>query len=157
MPTRGARVGTFTEAIDVMPTILAWLGAEKPRSADGHSLLPFLHGKPGEQWRDAVFFEHDFRNVRSQRVERALGITSDECSYAAVRDDKYKYVHFTSLPPLLFDIADDPHEMNNLAGRNDSASVELAYAQKLLSWRLLNQERILTNMHVGEGGLYVHA
>lgn len=154
--TRGSRIPQFTEAIDVMPTILGWLGGEKPRSADGHSLLPFLHGSDPGAWRDAVFFEHDFRNVRTQRAETALGITSDECSYAVVRDRQYKYVHFTSLPPLLFDIAQDPHEMENLAGRAEFASVELACAQKLLSWRLLNQERTLTNMHVGEGGLYVH-
>ncbi|MFT3670643.1 alkaline phosphatase family protein [Aestuariivirga sp.] len=155
--TRGTRVDRFTEAIDIMPTILDWLGAGKPRSVDGHSLVHFLHGTAVEHWRDAVFFEHDFRNVRSQRVEKALGISSDECSYAVVRDSRFKYIHFTSLPPLLFDLTTDPTEMNNLAGRREYAAVELSYAQKLLSWRLLNQERVLTNMHIGEGGLYVHS
>jgi arylsulfatase A-like enzyme len=151
---RGSEVSAFTEAIDVMPTILDWLGAEIPRSCDGRSLLPFLKGETPTKWRDAVYFEHDFRNVRSQLAEQALGITSDECSYAVIRDDKFKYVHFAALPPLLFDIAKDPHEFVNLAGKPDYLETELHYARRLLSWRLLNQERVLTNMHVGEGGVF---
>ena len=150
----GTEVTAFTEAIDVMPTILDWLGADIPRSCDGRSLKPFLSGETPSTWRDAVFFEHDFRNVRSQRVEQALGITSDECSYAVIRDAKFKYVHFAALPPLLFDIAKDPHEFVNLAGRPEYLETELHYARRLLSWRLLNQDRVLTNMHVGEGGVF---
>jgi arylsulfatase A-like enzyme len=147
-------VTAFSEAIDIMPTILDWLGAEIPRSCDGRSLLPLLQGRRPETWRDAVYFEHDFRNVRSQRVEQALGLTSDECSYAVVRDDRYKYVHFAALPPLLFDLVKDPHEFTNIAGRAEHQAIELHYARKLLSWRLLNQERVLTNMHVGAGGVF---
>jgi arylsulfatase A-like enzyme len=152
--SRGSTVEAFTEAIDIMPTILDWLGADIPRSCDGRSLLPFLEGRTPDRWRDAVFFEHDFRNVRSQRVEQALDIPSDECSYAVVRDSNYKYVHFAALPPLLFDVVNDPHEFTNLAGRPEHLGTELRYAQKLLSWRLVNQERLLTNMHVGEGGVF---
>ncbi|MGE0237744.1 MAG: alkaline phosphatase family protein [Parvibaculaceae bacterium] len=151
---RGAKVTAFSEAIDVMPTILDWLGAEIPRSCDGRSLLPFLTGHTPERWRDAVFFEHDFRTVRSQRAETALGISSDECAYAVVRDARYKYVHFAALPPLLFDIENDPDEFVNLAGKPEHRDTELRYARRLLSWRLVNQERLLTNMHVGEGGLF---
>lgn len=152
--TRGKLIEDFSEAIDVMPTVLEWLGLEIPRTSDGASLLPLIHGEKPEDWRDAVFFEHDFRNVRSQAVETALGIPSDKCSYAVVRDDRYKYVHFAALPPLLFDIANDPKERVNLA--NDPAHVPtlLHYAQKLLDWRLTYQERGLTNMHVGKGGLF---
>jgi len=154
--TRGSRINSFTEAIDVMPTILDWLGAASPRTVDGRSFLPFLRGQVPHAWREEVYFEHDFRNVRSQKVERALNLNSDECSYAVIRDAKFKYVHFAALPPLLFDIVSDPQEMKNLAGLPSYLATELAYAQKLLSWRLLNQERTLTNMHVGEGGVYEH-
>ncbi len=153
-PAHGTKVARFSEAIDVMPTILDWLGGDIPRSCDGRSLLPFLSGQRLDRWRDAVFFEHDFRDVRRQRAESALGISSDECSYAVIRDDKYKYVHFAALPPLLFDIASDPDEFVNLAGKQEHRDTELHYARRLLSWRLVNQERVLTNMHVGPGGLF---
>jgi arylsulfatase A-like enzyme len=151
---RGTRVTAFSEAIDVMPTILEWLAGDIPRSCDGRSLLPFLSGEAPQRWRDAVFFEHDFRDVRRQRAETALGISSDECAYSVIRDDQYKYVHFAALPPLLFDIANDPGEFANLAGRSEHRDAELHYASRLLSWRLVSQERVLTNMHVGHGGLF---
>jgi arylsulfatase A-like enzyme len=107
--SRGGRIDGFTEAVDIMPTILDWLGLDVPRACDGRSLLPLLRGKMPEDWREAVFFEHDFRTVATQRAETALGISSDQCSYAAIRDRRYKYVHFAALPPLLFDLAADPH------------------------------------------------
>jgi arylsulfatase A-like enzyme len=155
--TRGQVVEKFTEAIDIMPTILDFIDIPIPRTCDGQSLLPMLEGPAPETWRDAVFFEHDFRDVRGQRVETALGITSDEACYAVVRDDRYKYVHFPSLPPLLFDIAADPHETRNLANDPAMGPVMLRYAQKMLDWRLTHAERTLTNMSLGAGGLFVRS
>jgi len=31
------------------------------------------------------------------------------------RSKQWKYVHFTNLPPLLYDLEADPHEQHNLA------------------------------------------
>ena len=45
----GSRISAFTEAVDVMPTILDWLGAVPPRACDGHSLLPFLQGEQPDE------------------------------------------------------------------------------------------------------------
>jgi arylsulfatase A-like enzyme len=150
---RGNRVTEFTEAIDVMPTILSRLGAPLPRNCDGRSLMHFLHGEHLASWRDCAFFEHDFRSVRTLETEVALDIPSDACSYAVIRDRKFKYIHFAALPPLFFDIEHDPHEFKNLADDPKCRLTMLSYAQRLLSWRLLHQERQFTNMHVGEGGL----
>jgi arylsulfatase A-like enzyme len=152
---RGLRVTEMTQAIDVMPTILDWIGQPVPRTCDGRSLVPFLKGDVPADWREEVFFEHDFRNVRSQAVEKALGISSDECIYAVIRGKRWKYVHFAALPPLLFDLENDPHESRNLAGDPAMHDVMLACARRLLDWRLTAQERTMTNMHVGEGGLFV--
>ncbi|MCH7635049.1 MAG: sulfatase-like hydrolase/transferase [Proteobacteria bacterium] len=48
---RGRVVSAFTENIDVMPTIVDWLGLKVPVECDGESLLPFCRGKtrPGNQ------------------------------------------------------------------------------------------------------------
>jgi arylsulfatase A-like enzyme len=153
--TRGQQVDNLTQAIDVMPTILEWIGLPVPRACDGTSLMPFLRDHAPGDWRDAVYFEHDFRDVRDQRPEQMLGISSDQCCYAAVRDTSYKYVHFPASPPLLFDIAADPHETTNLAEDPAYAGVMLKYARKMLDWRLTSAERTMTNMHLGEGGLYI--
>jgi arylsulfatase A-like enzyme len=154
---RGRQVEAFTEAVDIMPTILDWLGQSVPRACDGRSLLELLHGGAPQNWRDAVFFEHDFRTVKAQKAETALGLASDECNYAVVRDKCYKYVHFAALPPLLFDLAEDPHETNNLAGHPEMAATVLRYAQKMLSWRLTHAERTLTNMQLTADGVFSRA
>jgi arylsulfatase A-like enzyme len=45
--TRGTAVSSFSENIDLMPTILDWAGAQIPGSCDGFSLLPFLVAEHG--------------------------------------------------------------------------------------------------------------
>jgi arylsulfatase A-like enzyme len=70
-----------------------------------------------------------------------------------IRDSRYKYVHFTALPPLFFDLQKDPDELHDLADDAAYASLVLAYAQKMLSWRMANDERALTHLRVGPGGV----
>jgi arylsulfatase A-like enzyme len=151
--TRGRKLEDFTEAVDLMPTILDWLGLKTPRQCDGRSLLPFLQGATPQGWRTEAHFEHDFRDVPDQVPERALHLHSDDCNYAAIRDHRYKYVHFAALPPLLFDIAADPGETRNLADDPAHATVALEYARKMLSWRLRHAERTLTGMHLTARGV----
>ncbi|WP_260854812.1 sulfatase/phosphatase domain-containing protein [Mesorhizobium amorphae] len=136
-----------------MPTVLDWLGLEKPRACDGRSLLPLLRGDTPADWRNAIFFEHDFRTVVTQKAEVTLGITSDQCSYAVIRDDRFKYVHFAALPPLLFDLVEDPDETTNLAEWPDMTPTVLHYAQRMLDWRLTHAERTLTNMMITQAGV----
>ena len=42
-------------------------------------------------------------------------LTPEECSLICIRTSKWKYVHFPSLPSLLFDLENDTLEMKNLA------------------------------------------
>ena len=131
----------FTELIDVMPTIIDWLGGEIPEACDGRSLAPLLAGTRPADWRTELHYEYDFRDVYYSAPERDLGLGLDECSLCAVQDDRYKYVHFAALPPLFFDLAADPHQFNNLAEHPDYGDRVREYAQKALSWRLVNADR----------------
>ncbi|MEX2648211.1 MAG: alkaline phosphatase family protein [Alphaproteobacteria bacterium] len=151
--TRGTIVEAFTETIDTMPTILDALGLPVPRQCDGRSLVPFLHGAPPADWRREVHWEFDFRDVRDPTIERALGIGMDDCTLAVLRDRKGKYVHFTALPPLFFDLEADPRQFRDLARDPARAGDVLGYAQRMLSWRMANDERVLTGTAVGEGGV----
>ena len=144
--TRGQIVESFTEHIDLMPTILEALALQTPEQCEGRSLLPFLNGKAPPNWRDAVHFAYDFRDLLSGRVESALGLTSAECHFMAIRDERYKYVHFPTLPPLFFDLEADPHECNNRADDPAYARQVSTYAQKLLSWRMSHERRGLSMM-----------
>lgn len=150
---RGRQHDAFTEAVDIMPTILDWLSLETPRQCDGRSLLPLVEGKQPSPWRTEVRWEHDFRDIPSLDPETELGLASDDCAYAVVRDHRFKYVHFAALPPLFFDLKADPWEMRNLAMDPAYATEMLGYAQKMLSWRLSHADRTLTGMHLTGRGV----
>jgi arylsulfatase A-like enzyme len=143
----------FTESVDVMPTILDWLGGDIPRACDGHSLLPLVSGEKPEDWRTHLFYEYDFRDVFYSRPQSALGMPIDDCSLCVVQDANWKYVHFAALPPLLFDLRRDPHGFDNLAEDHAYASVVRDYAQRALSHRMRHAERTLTHFRATPQGL----
>ena len=149
---RGARVDRFTENVDIMPTLLEAIGAPVPDQCDGRSLSPFLSGDAPAAWRDEAHWEFDFHNPLDDSAERVLGLTLHQCALNVVRGERYKYVHFTKLPPLFFDLEADPGETRNLADDPAHASLVLAYAQKLLSWRMNHDEQTLTHLSLTDSG-----
>ena len=143
----------FTESVDVLPTILEWLGGQTPRACDGRSLLPVVkHGVP-EDWRKHLFYEFDFRDVFYSQPQPVLGLGMDDCSLCVVQDESWKYVHFAALPPLLFNLKDDPAQLRNLAGLPEHAEIVARYAQLALSHRMKHAERTLTHFRSGPKGL----
>jgi arylsulfatase A-like enzyme len=149
----GEKIGAFTENVDVMPTILDWLGLDIPVACDGESLLPFCRGDGVQHWRTEAHAEFDFRHFPGLDGGAALGLTPDQCTANIIRDRRYKYVHFTGLPALFFDLENDPHEFHNLASDPASHGLVLKYAQKMLSWRMNHDERTLANTRLGPEGV----
>ncbi len=152
----GQRVTAFTENIDIAPTVLDWLGIEVPQIWDGRSLLGLAGGGEPDGWRDHVFWEYDFRDIEKRGAESRLGLQPDQCTLNVYRDERYKYVHFTALPPLLFDLENDPDEFENIADRPEAAAIIADYAGRLLSHRMLHAERTLTNSKLTESGVLHH-
>jgi len=152
---RGRIVDRFTETVDCMPTILDWLDAPSPRQVDGHSLLPFCRGETPADWRTEAHYEFDFRDLFYSKPESALGIDMDDCALTVLHGERYKYVHFTTLPPLLFDLQNDPGELRNLADDPGHREVMLDCAQKLLTRRMRHAERTLTHYAASPDGLIV--
>jgi hypothetical protein len=62
-------------------------------------------------------------------------------------------VHFSGLPPLFFDLDEDPDHFEDRAGDPAYASRVLEYAQKMLSWRMEHSERTLANLVVTPRGV----
>lgn len=151
--TRGQRVNRFTESVDIVPTILEWVGMDIPRQCDGKSLIPFCNGTPPAEWRTEVHWEYDFRDVTDTSVEENLGITLDQCTLNVIRDDRFKYVHFNNLPALFFDVEADPNNFSDISKNPEFACDMLNYTQKMLSWRMQNDERILTGMKLTPQGV----
>lgn len=140
------RIGAFTEHVDVMPTLLEWLDLDAPRQCDGHSLMPFLRGSPTpREWRTEAHWEFDFRDSQYDAV---LGTSLETSVLNVVRSDDTKYVHFAGLPPLLFDLANDPGELVDIS-HDDRAQRRLAdYSRRLLSWRMSHTDKTLSHYRV---------
>ena len=94
---RGTVVDQFSEHVDVLPTILHWLGAtELPLQCDGHSLLPFLTAGEGAPsgWRTEAHWEYDWRDVTQSAdaaaaeggsPEEQMGLTMHQCGLMVSR------------------------------------------------------------------------
>ncbi|MEE8387419.1 MAG: alkaline phosphatase family protein [Acidiferrobacterales bacterium] len=150
---RGLRVDAFTESVDIMPTILECLGVDIPNQCDGEPLTPFCHGETPANWRKEVHWGFDFRNFNDSDGNTIFGLKPDQCSVNVIRDRRYKYVHFTALPPLLFDLEQDPDELHNLVDQPEYQGLVLEYAQKMLSWRMNHDERVLANIKLTPEGV----
>lgn len=153
--SRGIVVESFTENVDIMPTLLNFLDLEIPVQCDGLSLLPFLHSNqvPGN-WRQEAHWEFDFRDIiNGEEIEKELNLTQHQCTLNVIRSNDYKYVHFTDLPPLFFDLKKDPHELVNQASNPEYLPLVLEYTQKMLSWRMNHDEQLLTHLTLSGDGV----
>ncbi len=153
-PRPGAKLGTrinhFTESVDLLPTVLEWLGVDSPRQLDGMSVLPLARGESDSPLREGVFVEYDFRNVRDFTFEKALGIAPSECALNIFRGERWKYAHFNALPPLLFDMREDPDEFNNLAETNKKEAAR--GMREILNLRMRHAERDYADTLCGKPG-----
>jgi len=147
------RVSAFTESVDILPTMLEWLGAEAPRACDGRSLLPWCRGETPEDWRREAHFEFDFRDVYYSTPQSALGLSLDAACLAGIVDEQHKYVHFAQLPSPLFDRRTDPGELVDRSGDPAKAEAVRDLMGRMLSWRLLHAERTLTGFRATPQGL----
>jgi arylsulfatase A-like enzyme len=154
--SHGDTVQLFTSAADIFPTLCDRLDIEPGNGVDGRSLLPFTQGEGPANWRDAAFWEFDFRDIADQQAEHHFGLGSNACNLAVIRDETFKFVHFAGLPPLLFDLSSDPMELENIAADPAHLSTRLAYAEKLLSLRARHLDQTLAYTELTENGPVRH-
>jgi arylsulfatase A-like enzyme len=146
---RRRRVTRFTESVDLFPTLIDWLGGSVPNQADGHSLMPFVEGEVVDNWRNAAHWTYDFREVASRTAESHFRLPSTQCTCSVLRGERYKYVHFPSLPPVLFDLEADPHEQHNLVDDPAHREIRLACAEELLAWLTTHRDESLSLIALG--------
>jgi len=95
----GLRHGAQVRTVDVVPTVLDWIGLPVPRAAVGRSLLPLLG-----QDRPLPGFAEAWLKPRREDETKALD------------DGRWKLVrNLRTGQELLFDLAADPGERNDLA------------------------------------------
>jgi arylsulfatase A-like enzyme len=81
---RGRVVAEFTEAVDVMPTILGWLGRPVPHTCDGHD-LPLPAGRDARRWRRRPLGL--ISATSAAPISTALGLAPEEWPF--VRRDRH--------------------------------------------------------------------
>jgi len=92
--------------VDIAPTILGLAGVPVPEDVDGKSVKPLLMGK-SIPWRSEFLYEYyEYPAVHMVRKNRGI------------RTKRWKYIHYFEDPEEfeLYDIQNDPHEVNNLYG-----------------------------------------
>ncbi|NOZ32955.1 MAG: alkaline phosphatase family protein [Alphaproteobacteria bacterium] len=150
----GSTVDALAESIDIAPTILESIGRPIPAAMNGRSLVQFLRGDRPENWRDCVHLELDFGDpARPTQWQGNTSIPLREANLVILREERFKLVHFNGpLPPVLFDLDADPHEMNDLANDPAHATTLLRLTRKLLSFRMTHADHTLTDVKIGPEG-----
>jgi arylsulfatase A-like enzyme len=111
------RAGTDTNLvanIDLAPTFAELTGAQAPGTVDGRSLVPILQDGSAA-WRDALLIEH-------WPTEEGVGSRIPE--FYAVRTAEWKYVEYATGETELFDLVNDPYELQNLANSAEHAGIQ---------------------------------
>ena len=118
-------VAELVQNIDYGPTILDLAGIQKPEEMHGESFLPLLKGEKVPEWRNSLYY-----HFYEYPAEHAV------CRHFGVRTERYKLIHYYNDIDSweLFDLQEDPSEMNNLYGKPGTEDItkELKTALKRL-------------------------
>ncbi|MDP5220697.1 alkaline phosphatase family protein [Ruegeria sp. 2205SS24-7] len=139
--TRGTASDALVEAIDLVPTFLEATGAPSANHRlEGRSLIPLLQAGTPDDWRETVFSEIDY-GFYAARDTLKVG-PSDARGYM-IRSEDWKYVYFKGFPPQLFDLLNDPLELNDL-GRKSEYEAQRRNMHALLLERLISRKNRVT-------------
>ena len=145
---RGLRLPNLVSLIDICPTFMEMAGLPPRKNLDGESLLPLATGKTSESrnWAYACF----------------TGVTLNTSGYM-LRKDRWKYVAFVGYPSQLFDMENDPQELNDLCAERPEIAGQLDtdlrsivdYEQTHRNWLAYNKEEFRQWRRQAMRGLHV--
>ncbi|GBD97314.1 MAG TPA: DUF4976 domain-containing protein [Nitrospirae bacterium] len=112
----GQLINLMVEQIDIPYTILDLIGVSAPSWMEGRSLVPLLRGK---KIPSRPVFSMNFQKNRSLSHPITRGTI-------AVHDGDYKLIHYLEKEEtLLFNLKEDPDELNNLFDREPETGQRL--------------------------------
>ncbi len=130
---RRGDIDQMVQNIDYGPTFLEIAGVTEPNDMQGVSLLPLLKGENPDNWRDALYY-HFYEYPAEHMVKRHYG----------VRDGRYKLIYFYNDIDKweLYDLQEDPTEMNNIYGAEGTDSITGLMMAKLKDMQELYDDPI---------------
>ncbi len=106
-----SRIPCMALNIDYAQTMLDYAGVPAPGAMQGRSLRPWIEGRAPADWRTEFYYEH---RTLPKIIPPSEGVVGA----------KWKYVRWPSESPVveeLFDLENDPLELDNLAGKSAAA------------------------------------
>jgi len=106
---------------DVAPTLLDIAGIKPPAHMQGKSLMP-LAAAPDPNFRKEWYYEYyEFPSGEMVRPHRGI------------RTERYKYIHYIMDPQEfeMYDLQEDPGEVNNLYGKPDHMTLQNDLAARM--------------------------
>jgi N-acetylglucosamine-6-sulfatase len=140
----GSVVDQIIMNVDLAPTFLELSGINKPANMQGNSFTEILRGGNADWARKNVFYEYYWEAAFPQTP-----------AMFAIRTDKYKYIynHGTWDINELYDLENDPWEMNNLIRDTSLRKTGIALRTDLFKWlEETNGLQIPLKMPVGGRG-----
>jgi arylsulfatase A-like enzyme len=116
----GLRLQNLTVNVDLLPTVCQLAGLPAPKGIHGRSLVPLLQGER-IPWRDYVIGEY----YSKQRWVNPIRM---------VRTTNWKYTRYRKWGEELYDLVNDPGELNNLAQGDAHTAVKQKLSDTLDRW-----------------------
>ena len=142
---QGKTVDALVSSLDIPVTFLDFAGLEAPEEMEGRSLVPLMNGN-AENWRDELYLEILF-TLRDNPV--CEGIRSGDWKYIRMYKVENPYTEkdldFSGKKPdfeQLFNLKDDPEEMNNLIADYEGSELLQELREKTAThWEEMNKKR----------------
>ena len=122
----GSEVNALIQNLDYAPTFLDYANLKIPEEMQGESFRKIVSNESGE-WRDAIYYTY-YEYPSVHMVKRHYGI----------RTDRYKLIHFYyDIDEWeLFDLQNDPNEMNNIYSDPKYSEIKEEMHEKLSELRI---------------------
>jgi arylsulfatase A-like enzyme len=138
--SRGSVCSELVESIDLVPTFIEIAGGKVPDNiVEGKSLLPLLRGESPTEWREFLVSEYDYSPTE---VAGRLDIQPKDARLFMIADKNWKFIHCEGgFRPMLFDLMNDPDELNDLGDSPDHKKIVQKMYGHLSKWARRSSQR----------------
>ena len=123
-----------TSIVDLLPTLAEAIGQAPPGKIEGRSLFSCARSRVPANWPDSVFVEYHGNGLSGYYMR-------------CVRTNQYKYVYQPCDADELYDLRNDPFELNNLVLDKRFRDLLLEMKRRLMGWMEKTEDPLRTWLH----------